>query len=181
MERINTNPHIISIELQKNQHFPNSKYPVLIYKQALQLPKQKNRASVIAQQIFNRNGWSNSWRNGVYNFHHYHSSTHECMAITMGKVHIIVGGPKGKKVELLQNDVIILPAGVGHRCISSSEDFVCVGAYPQGKDYDINYGTELELKKAMKNIHNLSVPAKDPIFGKHGFLKTFWQEKKVGS
>jgi uncharacterized protein YjlB len=48
------------------------------------------------------------------------------------------GRPRGKKVELTQGDVIILPAGVGHKCLHASNNFLCMGAYPQGKEYDIN-------------------------------------------
>ena len=175
MERLNTNPHIISLALAENKYFPNSKLPVLIYKQVCALPAQKNKAASIVQKIFLRNNWSNSWRNGIYNFHHYHSNTHECMAICFGKVKVILGGPNGKRIELEQGDVIVLPAGVGHKCSSSSEDFLCVGAYPKAKDYDINHGTKEELKRAKENIQKVGLPSKDPLFGKEGFLKSFWK------
>jgi uncharacterized protein YjlB len=51
-----------------------------------------------------------------------------------------------------------------------------VGAYPQGKDYDMNTGTSNEYEKAIKNIKKLSVPLKDPIYGKEGFLKMYWKK-----
>jgi uncharacterized protein YjlB len=95
-ERINTNPHILHFVLKRNKNFPNSRLPVLIYQKALELPSQKNKAATIIQKIFANNGWSNSWRNGIYDFHHYHSITHECMGITMGSATIILGGPEGK-------------------------------------------------------------------------------------
>jgi uncharacterized protein YjlB len=175
-ERVNENPHLISFIRRKNKNFPNSTLPVTIYRSALNLPKQKNKASTIIQSVFLRNGWSNSWRNGIYNFHHYHSNVHECMGISMGKVKVIIGGPYGKAVELQQGDVIILPAGVGHKCIRASKDFLCVGAYPQGKDYDINYGTASELRKCMPNIKAVPLPLKDPVYGKQGFLKSIWKQ-----
>jgi len=175
VERINTNPHILHFSLKRNENFPNSTIPVLIYRDVFILPDQKNKASGIIQKIFSRNGWSNSWRNGIYDFHHYHSITHECMGISKGSATVIVGGPKGKKIKLSRNDVIILPAGVAHKCLSCSETFQCVGAYPQGKDYDINTGTETECTKALKNIQKLSLPLKDPVLGKNGFLKTYWK------
>lgn len=175
IRRTNTNPHIIHIKLKRNKYFPNSKYPVLIYKEAFKLPKQKNKASEIIQTIFIQNGWSNTWRNGIYDFHHYHSITHECMAIAMGSAKVIFGGPNGKKLKLASGDVILLPAGVGHKCTQADKDFLCIGAYPQGKDYDTNYGTASELKETLKHIQKLSIPAKDPVFGKQGFLKVFWK------
>ncbi len=175
MIRANTNPHITHFVLKKNKNFPNSKQPVLIYRNGLHLPDQKNKSAVIAQKLFNSNGWSNSWKNGIYDFHHYHSNVHECMAVCMGWANVILGGPNGKRIKLKKGDIIILPAGISHKCTKMSEDFLCVGAYPEGKDYDINTGTPKEYKKAIKNISGISVPKHDPLFGKQGFLKTYWK------
>jgi len=177
-ERINTNPHIIHFILKRNRYFPNSRLPVLIYNGALILPGEKEKMITTVQKIFSRNGWSNSWSNGIYDFHHYHSNTHECMAICKGDADVILGGPNGRKVKISHGDVLILPAGVGHKCLRCSKDFRCVGAYPQGKDYDTNLGKSKELEHALKNIHSLSKPSKDPVFGKEGFLKTYWKDPK---
>jgi uncharacterized protein YjlB len=176
-KRINTNPHILHFVLKKNKYFPNSKLPVLIYKSAIDLPRQKNKASQITQKIFAANGWSNAWTNGIYDFHHYHSITHECMCVIMGSATVILGGPNGKKIKLLTGDVLILPAGVAHKCLKHSENFKCVGVYPQGKDYDINTGTFTEYNKAIVKIKKLSVPKKDPVLGTQGFLKIYWNKK----
>jgi len=174
-EHINKTPEIIRINLRANKNFPNSSLDVLIYKAACILPKQKNKAADIFQKIFLRNGWSNSWRNGIYNFHHYHSTTHEVMGICSGKATILLGGPKGKKVALEQGDVLILPAGVGHKCLNASGQFLCIAAYPQGKDYDMNLGKKAELESSLKHIENLGKPSKDPVYGKLGFLKVYWK------
>jgi uncharacterized protein YjlB len=174
-QRVETNPRIVAIELHQHKNFPNSKFPVLIYKNACLLPQQKNKAAEILRHIFLKNSWSNSWKNGIYNFHHYHSTTHECMGICAGKAKIILGGPNGRRIELAKGDIIIIPAGVGHKCSSFSKDFLCVGAYPQGKDYDTNLGKAAEYKKAVAHIKKLGIPRKDPLYGKHGFLRSFWQ------
>lgn len=173
--RVNDNPSVQHFVIRKNKYFPNSTLPLVIYKGALMLPKQKNRASEITQKIFNRHDWSNSWTNGIYDFHHYHSITHECLAITMGEATVMFGGPGSKKVKVERGDVILIPAGMGHKCISASADFVCVGAYPQAKDYDINYGIPAELKEAVKNIKAVPIPKHDPVFGDQGFLKVYWK------
>jgi uncharacterized protein YjlB len=175
IERLNTNPSVLSFTLKRRNYFPNSRLPVLLYKGVLNLPRQKNIATKIVQQIFLRNGWSNSWRNGIYGFHHYHSNTHEGMAVSSGEATVILGGPRGKKIAIGLGDVLILPAGVGHKCLSFSENFVCVGAYPQGKDYDTNRGLASDFKKAIEKIHKLPIPQKDPVFGREGFLKTYWK------
>jgi uncharacterized protein YjlB len=148
---------------------------VLVYRHCLELPKFKNKAAEAIQKIFSKNQWSNSWRNGIYDFHHYHSTTHECMAVAMGNAKLIIGGPGGKPVEVTPGDVIILPAGTGHKCTGHSKDFLCVGAYPNGKDYDMNYGKAAEYDKAVQNIKALPKPTKDPVFGNEGFLKSLWK------
>ena len=175
MKRINTNPHIESIKLKRKKYFPNNSLPVLIFREAVLLPSQKNKAALIVEKILARNGWSNSWKNGIYDFHHYHSNTHECMVACSGKATVMLGGPGGIKTDLKPGDVIILPAGTGHKCIRFSEDFLCVGSYPQGKNYDLLIGRAKELKSAVKRIAQVSAPAKDPIFGKTGFLKAHWK------
>jgi uncharacterized protein YjlB len=176
MKRANTNPHIWNFIFKRNKYFPNNRLPVLIYRKVLELPKQKNKAAKIIQQEFLRNGLTNSWRYGIYDFHHYHSNTHECMGICMGSAFVILGGPNGRRVKLEAGDVMVLPAGVGHRCTSKTEDFLCVGAYPEGKDYDTHTGTPETYKETAKTIKKLSVPSLDPVFGEQGFLKTYWKK-----
>ena len=50
-----------------------------------------------AEFNLNRNGWGNSWINGVYDFHHYHSNAHEALAVMSGFVKLILGGEKGQR------------------------------------------------------------------------------------
>jgi uncharacterized protein YjlB len=175
-ERINTNPHILHFALKPNKYFPNNKLPVLLFKDALNLQSEKEEAIITVQKIFSRNGWSNSWSNGIYDFHHYHSNTHECMAICSGSAEVILGGPGGRKIKIETGDVLILPAGAGHKCLKCTKNFCCVGAYPQGKDYDTNLGKITEYKNAVASIKKIPVPSKDPVFGKLGFLKTYWSK-----
>ena len=172
---INTNPVIEDHIFKANKNFPNSKLPLLIYKNACLPGRQKNKAAQVLQKIFNKNNWKNSWSNGIYSFHHYHSNTHECMGIAAGKAWVIFGGTGGRKLVLQKGDVIIIPAGLSHKCSKPSADFLCVGAYPGGSEYDINLGTKEELEKAKARLEKISTPALDPVFGKEGFLKSFWK------
>ncbi len=51
--------------------FPNSALPLLVYRAALPAdPAAMERA-------FAANGWSNSWRDGIFRYHHFHSIAHE--------------------------------------------------------------------------------------------------------
>lgn len=172
---INTNPVIQDYVFNANGHFPNSRLPLLIYRNACVLGKQKHRACKLLQTIFHKNNWKNTWSNGIYSFHHYHSNTHECLGVAAGKAWVIFGGTAGKKLVLEKGDVLIIPAGLAHKCSKASADFLCVGSYPGGMEYDINLGTKEELEKAKKRLAKIPKPMLDPLFGKEGFLKSFWK------
>jgi uncharacterized protein YjlB len=173
-KRINTNPRIASHEVKANRNFPNSELPLLVYKNVINLGKQKKRSAELMRIIFLKHNWKNSWTNGIYGFHHYHSNTHECLGIASGRATVVFGGPRGKRIQVKQGDVIIIPAGMSHKCSMASKDFLCVGAYPRGVNYDILLGKKEELEKAVKRISKLGIPKTDPVFGKEGFLKSFW-------
>ena len=83
--------------------------------------------------------------------------------------------PRGYRIHLNRGDLVIIPAGVGHRCTKSSSDFICVGAYPGRVNYDTCYGLKEELAEARKRIKKLSVPSQDPLLGKPGILKSRWK------
>ena len=172
---INAHPEIVSIALSRNNNFPNSDLPVLVYRKAFLLNDQSVRPDETARSVFEAHEWSNAWVNGIYGFHHYHSNTHECMCMCSGWVKVMLGGPKGKRLQLEQGDVLILPAGTGHKCVDAAADFMCVGAYPQGHDYDIMRGKKTELESSLDHIKKSEQPQQDPVYGKDGFLKSFWK------
>lgn len=159
-----------TIQLEKSDSFPNSGLPVLIYREVL----SGEISSSYFKSLFRSNGWDNSWKNGIYDYHHYHSVTHEVIGVYKGWVEVKFGGPEGQSVRLQVGDVVVIPAGVAHKQESSSEDFGCVGAYPGGKDYDMNYGKEEELQQAMKNLKKVPFPESDPINGSTGKLQEVW-------
>lgn len=88
--RINTNPRIFDFLLKRNNYLPNSTLPALIYKHVFELPKQAHRAAEVIRQIFVCNKWSNSWKNGIYDYHHYHGNTHECIGVVSGSDTVIL-------------------------------------------------------------------------------------------
>ena len=122
----------------------------------------------LMEKVFKENNWSNSWRNGIYTYNHYHSITHEVLGVYSGDCHILLGGHSGIQILIEKGDVLIIPAGVAHKNIGCSIDFKCVGAYPNGKDFDINLGKSGERPGTDKNIRKVPVPKKDPIYGKEG-------------
>jgi uncharacterized protein YjlB len=170
MERI----FIIKHFLSGDRKFPNNELlPLLLYKNALMLENSEEQNATNIEKLFRKNDWRHSWRDGIYDYHHYHSTAHEVMGIYEGSAKVQFGGPSGIMIELCKGDVIIIPAGVAHKCIHGT-DFKCVGAYPTGQEYDIKYGEDGERPEADENIANTLLPTHDPVFGKQGPLDKWW-------
>jgi uncharacterized protein YjlB len=160
-------------QLKDDGIFPNSYLPVVLYKQVLDLPVLL--ASHYIKRLFQSNNWSNIWKSGIYEYNHYHSNTHEVMGVYKGKTVLLIGGDKGVEVRLEKGDVLIIPAGTAHKNLGKEHSVKCVGAYPDGKNFDMNYGKPEERPQAGKNIYKVKLPSKDPVFGKHGRLENFWK------
>ncbi|MDB5222661.1 MAG: cupin protein [Chitinophagaceae bacterium] len=169
---ISKNPQIIKQLLKDDGQFPNSNLPVLIYKAALTLPEE--HAATIIEDIFKKNNWTNSWRNGIYDYHHYHSITHEVLGVYEGNTTVELGGAKGITLLIEKGDVIIIPAGVAHRNVTPESNFKCVGAYPGGSDYDIKKGEPGDRPEADKNIKKVPLPENDPVYNTNSSLKNNW-------
>jgi len=166
--------HVASHIFEDDGLFPNnSKLPALVYKGALFLHPGDDADLII--ELFSKNGWTNGWKNGIYDYHHYHSTTHEVLGIFCGMADVQLGGPEGVCVEVNRGDVIIIPAGVSHKKLKCSTDFLCIGACADGQEYDINYGKTEEREMAMANIAKVPVPGKDPVFGGEGPLVDCWK------
>jgi uncharacterized protein YjlB len=164
-----TTPHFF---IEDNGIFPNSRLPVLLYKSAFQLPN--DHAPGVIEEIFDENDWSNSWRNGIYSYNHYHSISHEVLGIYSGNCHLVLGGDSGIQILLAKGDVLLIPAGVAHKNIGSSVNFKCVGAYPGGNDFDINLGKSGERPGTDKNISRVAMPKKDSLYGSTGCMFKYW-------
>lgn len=152
---------------------PNSALPLLLYRQAF-APGTPNLASAIGKR-FAKNDWTGSWRASVFPFHHYHSTSHEVLAVYRGTATLQFGGEKGRKFVVKPGDVIVIPAGVGHKRVDSSEDFSVVGAYPGGRQWDLLRGLRGERPPADLNIAAVPLPDNDPIDGPDGPLKQIWR------
>ena len=147
--------------------FPNSRLPVLVYRGVLATPE----ASAF-EQMFQANGWSSSWRNGLYTVHHYHSTAHEVLGIYSGRVTARLGGARGRSVTLAAGDVAVIPAGVAHKNDGASADFRVVGAYPLGTSPDMQYGKPGERPATDRSIGRVGLPTGDPVRG--GALAPLW-------
>jgi uncharacterized protein YjlB len=152
---------------------PNSRLPLLVYEQAADLGGVDPPAAVEA--TLRANEWGHGWRNGVFPYHHYHSTAHEVLVVYAGAARVQLGGERGIVTTLNPGDVLIIPAGVGHKNLGASPDFRVVGAYPRGQTWDICYGKPSERPRSDENIARVPVPTADPIFGRQGPLLAHWR------
>ena len=153
--------------------FPNSRLPLLLYRHAVDLDGDDPLAAIEA--ILHANGWGNGWRNGVYPYHHYHSTAHEVLIVYAGSARVQFGGERGLVAMLKPRDVVVIPAGVGHRNAGASVDFHVMGAYPRGQVWDICYGKPDERPRSDDNIARVPLPTADPVFGRQGPLLVHWR------
>lgn len=94
--------------------FPNNEtLPLLIYRGALDTETPDLVTQV--QKLFEENQWDGSWIDGMYDFHHYHSTAHEALAICEGQAEVRFGGDYGITRAVSAGDVIVIPAGIAHR------------------------------------------------------------------
>jgi uncharacterized protein YjlB len=159
--------------------FPNSLLPLLLYQRAI-TTKATDPASIFEER-FAENDWTNSWRNGIYSFPHYHSTSHEVLGVYSGTATLRLGGEQGKNIEVNAGDVIVIPAGIAHQNIDADDDFGVVGAYPDGREWDLLRGLPGERPNADHNIAALPVPDKDPIYGAEGPLRRVWKSSGASS
>ena len=152
---------------------PNNAMPLLVYKRALELDSRAPEASI--EKLFSANGWGAMWRNGVYDYVHYHATVHEVLGVARGNAVVRFGGDRGTELAIAAGDVAILPAGTGHQCLSASPDFSVVGAYPPGPPVEITRPTPENYARALKTIPHVKVPATDPVRGKDGPLLRVWK------
>ena len=152
----------------------NIALPFLYYPAAVSLAGASDPAAVF-EDLFSSHSWRGSWRNGIYSFTHFHTTTHEVLGIAAGEARVQFGGDNGPVVGVKAGDVAVLPAGTGHRRIASSRDLLVVGAYPPGGAYDLRKPGEISLKDAHAAIARVGVPEQDPVDGEDGPLTRLWK------
>lgn len=149
----------------------NPSLPLLLYRGAL----AAGASPAAFEDTFARNGWSRSWRNGIFPFHHFHSTAHEVLGIARGSVTVRLGGEHGLATVLQAGDVVVIPAGVGHKNEGDSGDLLVVGAYAHGRDWDTLTGEPGERQRALRNIEEVPLPDTDPALGAGGPLVRAWR------
>ena len=130
---------IRSYKLSPTRLIPNSPYPLIHYKDFFNDEKKGDPAAI--HEVFRSNKWATQWifRYGPTQPSHYHSATHECMAVLTGSATVRFGvadvqaddgsdahgdGKEagGVEVEANAGDVFVVPAGVAHKTFHPAPD-----------------------------------------------------------
>lgn len=161
---------IETIKLGDDGAIPNHpSFPLLLYREVIEDDDRP-------VNILSRNNWLGAWHGAVAPHHHYHSTSHEVLIVSNGTAKLLLGGVQGANMDVRQGDMIVLPAGVGHKRLEMSKDFEVIGAYPDGRDYDFCYGYEDERPEKPDNIRQVPLPDYDPLFGADGPLFIHWRQ-----
>ncbi len=160
-----------AIRFADDGRIPNSRFPLLIYPDAL---KGRSASAAAMEALFASNNWPPRWRATVFTYHHYHSTAHEVLGVASGSALLMMGGREGEEIEIAAGQVLVIPAGMGHKRLQSSPDFEVVGGYPPGQQWDLLKGEAGERPQADLSIAAVPMPETDPVQGPGGALLTLW-------
>ncbi len=169
----------LSLEFADDGLVPNNPMPLLVYRRAIDVDNGHPEKTI--EGLFGANGWGDMWRNGIYDYLHYHATVHEALGVARGRARVRFGGDAGEELELTAGDVAILPAGTGHQCLKASADFSVVGAYPPGPKMQITRPTPDNYARALETIPRVKLPGSDPVLGADGPLPRLWKRRGYSS
>ena len=165
-------PEIETFALAADGDIPNKSLPLVLYRHAL--PPALRTASG-CQALFARNQWRGNWVNGIFDYWHFHVTGHEVLGCVAGSARVGFGGDGGVQVEVAAGDVVVIPAGVGHKRLSEKRDgFTIVGGYPPGQSGAISRPGDMALEDAQRAIAALDLPRAAPALGNDGPLMEAW-------
>lgn len=165
-------PEVETLHLTPDGDIPNNSLPLVLYRQAL---APELRTAAACQALFARNEWRGNWVDGIFDYWHFHVTGHEVLGCVEGAAQVGFGGDGGIDVEFRTGDVVVIPAGVGHKRLSEKRDgFKVVGGYPPGQNGEITRPGEVERDDALRRIAGLALPRGDPVLGSEGPLIKAW-------
>ena len=165
----NDTGRVVAHHLAPAGAIPNHpRWPLLIYPAAVAIEGADPAAAFEA--LFDRNRWPAAWRNGVFPFHHFHSNAHEVLGVYSGEVTVQFGGESGLVVTARPGDVIVLPAGTGHKKLSSRGTLGIVGAYPAVQHPDMRTPLSSSTRRSAEAVTRVLLPECDPVHGAGGPL-----------
>jgi uncharacterized protein YjlB len=167
-------PRVLAHLLPANGAIPNHpRWPLLVYAGAVVLGGPDPAAAF--EQLFERNRWPAAWRNGVHGFQHFHSTAHEALGVYSGEVTVCFGGDGGIEITARPGDVVVLPAGTGHKRLAARGNLGVVGAYPAGQNADTCMPLTANARRMAEAVARVPLPACDPVCGAAGPLFEYWR------
>ncbi|KAL9086625.1 MAG: hypothetical protein Q9165_007068 [Trypethelium subeluteriae] len=160
--------HLKKVEPEKfyvrpTPHVPNSKLPILVYRDVLQDTSPETILSTIEP-----NGWLKGGQFKTYPVPHFHCLAHECYGIIKGSSTYLLGkSPLDPETDEHGNsNGILLHVKVGDVFAP------LIGEYR----YDMNWGKESpeETTKLAQQAATTPVPELDPLYGLGGPLPEIW-------
>ena len=169
-------PAVSQLSLKPGAKMPNSHLPVLIYKNAL---PPSDRLERELRHCFEKHGWGGAWTNGVYLYDHFHCNAHEVLGVAAGWIELQLGGDEGEMERLTAGEIVVLPAGTGHRRLRASGGYSIVGAYPRGQETPNNYRSVTNCANYRNRLNAVPMPDQDPVLGKAGPLLRTWRDSAL--
>ncbi len=103
MSVVSENIEPLSLVFEDDGIVANNPMPFLVYKQAIDIANDHPEKTI--EGLFGANGWGEMWRNGVYDYLHYHATVHEALGVARGHARVRFGGNRGKEIEVAAGDV----------------------------------------------------------------------------
>lgn len=170
-------PEVETFALKPDGDIPNSTLPLVLYRHAL-TPVLRTASG--CQALFQRNQWPGNWVDGIFDYWHFHVTGHEVLGCVAGWARVGFGGDAGIAVEFREGDVVVIPAGVGHKRLSEKHDgFTVVGGYPPGQSGAITRPRDFAPDEARRAIAGLDLPRADPVLGDAGPLIKAWAVRQA--
>src|SRR5262245_18245516 len=95
----------LTIVFEDDGLVPNNPMPFLVYKRAGDAANDHLGATI--EGLSGANGWGAMWRNGVYDYAHYHATVHEVLGVARGHSRVQFGGDHGQTHDIAAGDVAI--------------------------------------------------------------------------
>ncbi|KAK1613494.1 hypothetical protein BDP81DRAFT_443810 [Colletotrichum phormii] len=176
-------------------HSPNSKFPVIVYRNALE-----NKSLEGALEAINTSEWVKGGHWKIANetlaaTPHYHLTTHEAYTVLRGSGTYVLGkspldadtdelgNPVGVEFVARAGDVFAWPAGVTHFVKDTEDDYEVIGFYAltgfnsREEPYDMEYALDSveETDEKRWRCEKVPGPIKDPLYGEAGPMPSLWK------
>ncbi|MEY9234681.1 uncharacterized protein YjlB [Bradyrhizobium japonicum] len=87
MSAVRDNVEPLAIVFEDDGLVPNNILPLLVYRDAVKLDSRRPEATI--ENLFEANSWGGTWRNGVYDYLHYHATVHEVLGVARGSARVL--------------------------------------------------------------------------------------------